>query len=133
MWFQGPALKALSRPFWRVRSAEALCRASIDLILNERLGRLQSENAAFTNLAVLGEKPMSAQVPGKDPEEYIIGDMDYVVGYGGGNKGFESSLIVVEAKRGQSFYGGAAQCVAYLGMCILSFFPPRPLVELTSQ
>lgn len=114
---------------WRVQFAEALCCASIDFMLNERLGSLRAENAWFTNLAVLGKKPMSAKVFGKDPEEYIGGDLDYVLGYSSRNKGFESSLIVVEAKRGRSFYGSAAQCVTYFGiMRHLLFFLPRPLV-----
>jgi hypothetical protein len=126
---QGPALLALNRPFWRIQSAEALCRAPIDHLLNERLGRLQENCEAYTNLAVLGEKPMTTKVPGKEPEEYISGDIDYVVGYSGGNKRFESALIVIEAKRGQSFSSGSAQCVAYLGILVRSFYVPKKQIK----
>ncbi|TGZ76895.1 hypothetical protein EX30DRAFT_224818 [Ascodesmis nigricans] len=105
-----PTLESLTTDYWRMQTAEALCRSPIDLLLNERLGRIQNKQS-IENLALMAEKPMSADVPGG--LKTVTGAMDYVIGYGG-KEAFTSALIVVEAKRARSFDGGMAQCVAYL-------------------
>ena len=64
----------------------------------------------------MAEKPMSADLP--DGKWRITGDADYIIGYGGEGNRFESSLIVVEAKSPSTFSGGAAQCLAYLGIIL---------------
>lgn len=103
-----------------MQSAEALCRTPVDLLLNERMGRLVKEDA-FKEMCLLGEKHMDAKRADKD--EWISGDMDYVIGYGGDEFRFDANLAVVEAKRQKSLSGGVAQCIAYLGMRTVTHSP----------
>ena len=97
-----------------MHSTKALCRTTINLIINERLGRIQNK-ALLKDLELMAEEPMTAEVPGG--MEVVTGDMDYVIGYGGHNS-FTSSLIVVQAKHPHTYAVGCglAQCTAYLGM-----------------
>ena len=111
-----PLLKRLrTSDFWHISSAEALARCMIDLLLFERLSRIQNDKS-FAKLALKAEKKIRTMVPGGQKE--IVGDMDYVIGYGGSaQRPFISSLVVVEAKRGATLgaVGSLSQCVAYMG------------------
>ena len=103
-------------PFWDMKNAESLCRTSIDLVLFERLSAHQ-EMIAARQLFLKAERPLIARTTkGKT----VTGDVDYALGYeaedGPGTKNaFESTLIVVEAKKKITFDAGLAQCASYLG------------------
>ena len=101
-----------SSDFWHISSAEA---RMIDLLLFERLSRIQNDKS-FAKLALKAEKKIRTMVPGGQKE--IVGDMDYVIGYGrSAQRPFISSLVVVEAKREGTLgsVGSLSQCVAYMG------------------
>ena len=108
-----PLLERLrSSDFWHISSAEA---RMIDLLLFERLSRIQNDKS-FAKLALKAEKKIRTMVPGGQKE--IVGDMDYVIGYGrSAQRPFISSLVVVEAKREGTLgsVGSLSQCVAYMG------------------
>ena len=107
-------IRLRSLDFWHVFSAEALARCMIDLVLSERLSRIQ--NKSFAKFALKVGKKIRTTVPGGQKE--IAGDMDYVIGYGGSAEvPFISSLVVVEAKRDSTLgaVGSLSQCVAYMG------------------
>ena len=96
-------------------SAEALARCMIDLLLFERLSRIQNDKS-FAKLALKAEKKIRTMVPGG--QEEIVGDMDYVIGYGrSAQRPFISSLVVVEVKQEGTLGTGESlsQCVAYMG------------------
>jgi hypothetical protein len=102
--------------FWHLNSAESLCRTCIDLVLFDRLSAHQ-ESIAARNLSLLAERSIVTQT--LDPSVVVSGDADYILGYTPapriGHK-FESSSVVIEAKKSLTFGAGLAQVTAYLGM-----------------
>lgn len=82
-------IEKLNREFWRMESAEAMYRTSIDVLLNDRLGMLQNHEV-FMRLDMATKRSMTAELPGG--KELIVGEIDYVAGYGP-SKNFVSSLI----------------------------------------
>ena len=97
-----------------MHSTKASCRTTIDLVINERLGRIQNKTLP-KNLEFMVGEPMTVEAPGR--MEVVTGDMDYIVGYSGRDS-FIGSLIVVQAKHPYMYSvgGGLAECTAYLGM-----------------
>ena|SRR5882762_11860791 len=87
------------------------------MILFDRLSLKQGIDGA-RNLVLKGEQTITTACVGKKRE--ISGIADYVMGYDyapGIRKraDLESTLIVVEAKKGTTFAKGRAQVAAYLG------------------
>lgn len=74
------------------------------------MGRIVCKES-FPSLCLLGEKHMDFKRADKD--ELISVDVEYVIG--GNNFRTDPRLAVVDTKR-QSFSGGVAQCIAYLGI-----------------
>lgn len=101
--------------FWKHKSAEALSRTFIDLVLFDRMEAHQEELAAW-NLVIRGECRIEAQTALE--EKIVSGDADYVLGYDpivpAGAKAFESCSVIIEAKRAMTFDEGLAQATAYL-------------------
>ena len=96
-----------------MQSTEALCRIPIDILLNNRMGQIVRKESS-RNLCLLGEKHMDSKRA--DKNEFISGDMDYVIGYGGSNFRTDACLVGVAAKRQEDFSGCVAQYIAYLGI-----------------
>ena len=94
---------------------EALSHTPLDILLNNRMSRIVCKES-FHSLCLLGEKHMDSKRADKD--EFISCDVDYVIGYGGNNFRTDARLAVVEAKRQESFSGGVAQCIVYLGIIL---------------
>lgn len=86
----------------------------IDLLLFEHLSRIQNDKS-FAKLALKAEQKIRTKVPGGQKE--IVGDMYYVIGYGGSTEVPFISSLVVEAKRETTLgaVGSLSQCVAYMG------------------
>jgi hypothetical protein len=122
-WFtdftSDPLLKRLRESdFWHRQSAESLCRTSIDLVLFDRLSAHQ-ETLAARQLSLKGERSIVARC--LEPQRVVSGDADYVLGYDfmhphATKSQFESSMIVVEAKKNITFAAGIAQAAIYMGI-----------------
>jgi hypothetical protein len=99
--------------FWQSKSAEALSRTLIDLVLFDRLEAHQEESAA-RRFIIRGEQ--SINTPTVDPTVIISGFADYyAMGYDNAvQPKFESCSIVVEAKKGSTYNTALPQAVAYL-------------------
>ena len=86
----------------------------IDLLLFERL--LHIQNRSFAKLTVKVEKKIRTMVAGRQKE--IVGDMDFVIRYGGSaQRPFICSLVVVDAKW-KTTLGSVVtllQCMVYMG------------------
>jgi len=114
-----PVLKRLRESrFWQTQSSEALCRTAIDLVLFERLEAHQEE-AAARQLWLHGEAPVTSYC--RQPNHIVSGEADYLLGYmpsyvvrGRPPYRFESSMVVVEAKREVTFEVGLAQAATYM-------------------
>ncbi len=114
-------------PFWETQSSEALCRTAIDLVLFDRLEAHQ-EAAAARQLSLRSESSIVAQC--LEPNHVVSGDADYTLGYmqvSATKTQFESSMIVVEAKREITFGVGISQAAVYMSMYILTIFCVRVL------
>jgi hypothetical protein len=111
-----PLLKRLRES--DLQSAESLCRTSIDLVLFDRLSAHQ-EILGARQLSLKGERSIVARC--LEPQHVVSGDADYVLGYDfkhphATKAQFESSMIVVEAKKNITFAGGIAQAAIYMGI-----------------
>jgi hypothetical protein len=87
------------------------------MILFDRLSLQQHEDSA-RKLVLKGERQITTAV--LDKQRIISGVADYVLGYDyapgvGSNVNLESTLIVIEAKKGTILPKGRAQVAAYLG------------------
>lgn len=105
-----------SSSYWHSHSAEALRRTPLDMIFFDRLS-LRQNNAAARNLVLKGEHSIVTDCLGDQP--HISGIADYVLGYFyAGNTGksqeFESTSVVIKAKRPETLSQGISQMILYL-------------------
>jgi hypothetical protein len=86
------------------------------LFIYDRLSAHQEEEGA-RNLRLQAEVELTADNVTNDT--IARGNADYVLGYpyyeGRDTSGLESTLIVVEAKKWDTFDSGLSQCAGYLG------------------
>lgn len=99
-----------------LRFDEALSRTVLDLILIDRLRRLEDKDA-YHQLLLSAEVPVAVRV--KDIEvdggdELIKGRADWVLGYGRDKASTGSILVVVEAKPVQKASVGLPQLLVYM-------------------
>jgi hypothetical protein len=105
-------LRLYNSKFWQSKSAEALSRTLIDLVLFDRLEAHQEESAA-RRFIIRGEQ--SINTPTVDPTVIVSGFADHAMGYDNAvQPKFESCSIVVEAKKGSTYNTALPQAVAYL-------------------
>ncbi|TGZ79872.1 hypothetical protein EX30DRAFT_372641 [Ascodesmis nigricans] len=100
-----PALNVLQTTF--TPKTVSTCRSPIDLLLSERLVHIHWRGAAFNNLAIRIELPITVRIYGDDGA--ISEAMDYVIGFGARRKAFTTVLVVVVIEGVDRLGGGVAR------------------------
>ncbi|EGC46683.1 predicted protein [Histoplasma capsulatum var. duboisii H88] len=92
-----------------MQESETFCRTIMDLVFLDRLRVLKDENAT-RHLKFVPEVSLSVERGGAT----ITGRADWCLGYGNARGGFESTLIIMEAKKLGTAQSGLPQLIIYL-------------------